>query len=106
MNEGMGFLWQWKTRLIVLIAPARDATWRHRLAWAIRNLADRIDGHKSLSIQFTSTPPLPKATVHAALVRGMAITKGLLTEEAKIAALNDGMERAGWHAGEANSVPR
>lgn len=58
-----------------------NRTWRHRLGWALRSLAGRLDGRASLALNIQTAPRLPAETVAACINRGLADMQRYLASE-------------------------
>src|SRR5690606_41685893 len=58
-----------------------NRTWRHRLGWALRSLAGRLDGRASVALNIQPAPRLPAETVAARINRGLAAMQRYLDSE-------------------------
>lgn len=84
---GRSALVEWHRRLAVNSASGV----RQKVARAIRRIADRVDGRKSLVIEMTSTPALPKELRERIVRKGFDHMAALLMEAARAEALEAGM---------------
>ncbi|MBN8411717.1 hypothetical protein ACSEE7_15005 [Halomonas cupida] len=86
---------QWQCTLDVTEGVETTASWKHRLAWQLRHLADRLEGGKrTLTLDVDVRPGIPREDVDRCLGKGFALSQTLMTELAQHAACENIMRDA------------
>lgn len=86
---------EWRCTLCVTEGAETSARWTTRLAWRIRRLADRLDGHgRTIKLDCQTEPRLSREDIDACLGKGFIMAQGLLTELTHQAACEDIMRDA------------
>ncbi|KAA0011945.1 hypothetical protein F0A17_11635 [Billgrantia pellis] len=86
---------EWRCTFSVNEGVEETASWRERLAWCIRRLADKLDGNgRTIKIDCSVTPEVSRDEVDTCLGKGFAVTQSLLTQLAHQAACEDVMRDA------------
>lgn len=86
---------EWRCTFSVNEGAEEANGWRERLAWFIRDLADKLDGSgRTIKIDYQVTPEVSRDDVDTCLGKGFAVTQSLLTQLAHQAACEDIMREA------------
>lgn len=86
---------KWRCTFNVNEGVEESANWKTRLAWRIRELADKLDGSgRTIKIDYNVTPAVSREDVDSCLGKGFAVTQSLLTQLAQQAACEDVMRDA------------
>ncbi|ATJ84070.1 hypothetical protein ACFPTY_13645 [Halomonas beimenensis] len=86
---------EWRCTLSVNEGAEAAASWKERMAWRMRELADRLDGSgRTIKIDYRVTPEVSREEVDDCLGKGFAVSQRLLTELAQHAACEDVMRDA------------
>ncbi|NLC20829.1 MAG: hypothetical protein GX771_02830 [Halomonadaceae bacterium] len=86
---------EWQCTFSVNEGSETTSSWRERLAWFIRGLADRVDGNgRTLKVAYEVTPALSREEVDTCLGKGFAVSQSLMTQLAHQAACEDVMREA------------
>lgn len=72
-------------------AKERKRGFRSWLAWAVRSIADKIDGADSMTIEVQSIPVIPMAERSALIKRGLTHSRNLFVELVKHESTNEAM---------------
>lgn len=92
-----GIRLQWSGSMQVEHAQT-GKSWRARLAWFLRRLADRIDGRRSLTVFHISRPAIAEAQLLRGLRFGMLHAAEIINSELRSNAVEHGMvEAGGWY---------
>ncbi|QEM82988.1 hypothetical protein [Halomonas binhaiensis] len=83
---------EWQCTLNVTEGVDASAGWRYRLAWYLRNIAERIDGaQRTLTLDLNVCPEIESGEVDTCLGKGFAVSQQLLMELAQHAACESAM---------------
>lgn len=86
---------EWQCTFSVSDGAEESSSWKERIAWHLRSLADRLDGGgRTLKIAYDVTPVVSRDDVDTCLGKGFEVTQGLLTQLAHQAACEDVMRDA------------
>ncbi|WP_342586421.1 hypothetical protein [Halomonas sp. S2151] len=86
---------QWQCTLNVTEGAEQTASWKNRLAWQLRQMADRLEGgRRTLILDVDVQPSIAKDDVDRCLGKGFALSQTLMTELAQQAACEDIMRDA------------
>jgi hypothetical protein len=86
---------EWRCTFNVNEGAEESASWKERVAWRLRSLADKLDGNgRTLKIDCSVTPAVSREDVDICLGKGFEVTQGLLTQLAHQAACEDVMRDA------------
>ncbi|PMR76429.1 hypothetical protein [Billgrantia endophytica] len=86
---------EWQCTFSVNEGMEETASWKERIAWRMREFADKLDGGgRTLKIDCNVTPQLSPQDVDTCLGKGFEVTQKLLTELAHQAACEDVMLHA------------
>ncbi|MBB3190695.1 hypothetical protein [Halomonas cerina] len=86
---------EWRCTFSVNEGPEESASWKERIAWQLRGVADRLNGGgRTIKIDCNVTPEVSREEVDACLGKGFALTQSLLTQLAHQAACEDVMRDA------------
>ncbi len=86
---------EWQCTFTVNEGAQGKANWKERVAWYLRQLADRLDGSgRTVKIECSMTPELSRQEVDTCLVKGFEVTHNLLNQLAQQAACEDVMRDA------------
>lgn len=78
---------EWQCTFSVNEGVEESAGWKQRIAWYLREFADRLDGGgRTLKIDCNVTPEVSREDVDTCLEKGFALTQSLLTQLAQQAA--------------------
>lgn len=70
-------------------SPENPQCWKQRLAWFLRNLANRLDRRDCFALRFQSDPPLPKSYRNSCIERGMKLSFELMAESVQYESMNE-----------------
>ncbi|GAB2779093.1 hypothetical protein GCM10027040_01340 [Halomonas shantousis] len=86
---------EWRCTFHVNEGAEDSARWKERVAWRLREFADRLDGGgRTLKIDCNVTPAVSREEVDTCLGKGFDLTQRLLTQLAHQAACEDVMRDA------------
>lgn len=86
---------EWRCTFSVNEGVEESASWKERIAWRLRQFADRLDrGGRTIKIDCNVTPEISREDIDASLGKGFALTQSLLTQLAHQAACEDVMRDA------------
>ncbi|WP_136255978.1 hypothetical protein [Onishia niordana] len=86
---------EWQCTFNVNEGAEEKASWRERIAWSIRALANRLDGGgRTIQIDCNMTPRVSQEDIDVCLGKGFEVTHSLLTQLAHQAACEDVMRDA------------
>ncbi|NAW33285.1 hypothetical protein [Halomonas alimentaria] len=86
---------EWRCTFSVNEGADDTAGWKQRIAWQLRDFADRLEGGgRTLKIDCDVVPAVSREDVDTCLGKGFAVTQGLLTQLAHQAACEDVMRDA------------
>lgn len=86
---------EWQCTFSVNDGVEESASWKERIAWRIRELADRLDGSgRTIKIDCNVTPRVSPQELDTCLEKGFEVTQSLLTQLAHQAACEDVMRHA------------
>ena len=78
---------EWQCTFSVNEGVEESASWKERIAWRIREFADRLDGGgRTLKIDCNVTPEVSREEVDTCLEKGFALSQSLLIQLAHQAA--------------------
>lgn len=86
---------EWHCTFNVNEGAEESASWKSRIAWRIRAIADKLDGGgRTLKIDCDVSPHVSREEVDTCLGKGFEVTQGLLMQLAHQAACEDVMRHA------------
>ncbi|WP_163558001.1 hypothetical protein [Halomonas sp. NO4] len=86
---------EWQCTFSVNEGAEEAASWKERIAWQLREFADRLEGGgRTLKIDCNVTPEVSRQEVDSCLGKGFEVAQGLLTQLAHQAACEDVMRDA------------
>lgn len=86
---------EWQCTFSVNEGVEASATWNSRIAWWIREFADRLEGGgRTIKIDCNVSPRLSRQDIDTCLEKGFEVTQGLLIQLAHQAACEDVMRDA------------
>lgn len=86
---------EWRCTLSVTEGAEASASWKTRLAWRLRRLADRLDdGGRTIKLDCHTEPRVAREDVDDCLGKGFLMAQELLTELTQQAACEDIMRDA------------
>ncbi|MDT8894736.1 hypothetical protein RSO41_08695 [Halomonas sp. I1] len=86
---------EWRCTLSVTEGAEASDNWKTRLAWRLRQLADRLDGGgRTIKLDCYTEPRISREDVDDCLGKGFIISQELLTELTQQAACEDIMRNA------------
>ncbi|QFT86160.1 hypothetical protein FIU88_14435 [Halomonas sp. THAF12] len=86
---------EWRCTLSVTEGAEASASWKTRLAWRLRRLADRLDGGgRTIRLHCHTEPTVAREDIDDCLGKGFLLAQGLLTELTQQAACEDIMRDA------------
>ncbi|WP_148253456.1 hypothetical protein [Aidingimonas lacisalsi] len=86
---------EWRCTFNVNEGVEESASWKERIAWRMRELADKLDGSgRTIKIDYNVTPEVSREDVDTCLGKGFSVTQSLLTQLAHQAACEDVMRDA------------
>ncbi|MDN3523603.1 hypothetical protein [Halomonas ramblicola] len=86
---------EWRCTFSVNEGADESAGWKERIAWRLREFADRLEGNgRTLKIDCDVTPEVSQEDMDTCLGKGFAVTQNLLTQLAHQAACEDIMRDA------------
>ncbi|TDN97301.1 hypothetical protein [Halomonas ventosae] len=86
---------EWQCTFSVNEGVEESANWKERIAWRIREFADKLDGGgRTIKIDCNVTPEVSREDVDTCLEKGFALSQSLLTQLAHQAACEDVMRDA------------
>ncbi|WP_444678437.1 hypothetical protein [Halomonas sp. E19] len=86
---------EWQCTFSVNDGAEERASWKERIAWRIREFADKLDGGgRTLKVQYTIYPLVSRQEIDNCLGKGFEVTQSLLTQLAHQAACEDVMRDA------------
>lgn len=98
---------EWRCTFSVNESADESASWKERVAWQLRDLADRLDGgSRTLKIDCDVTPTVSRDEIDTCLGKGFAVTQSLLTQLAHQAACEDVMREAKAELFDEETAPR
>ncbi|CAM3821684.1 hypothetical protein VRRI112168_01730 [Vreelandella rituensis] len=86
---------EWQCTFSVNEGAEESASWKERIAWRLREFADKLDsGGRTIKIDCNVSPYVSRQEVDTCLGKGFEVTQGLLTQLAHQAACEDVMRHA------------
>ena len=86
---------EWQCTFSVNEGVEESANWKARIAWYLREFADKLDGGgRTIKIDCNVTPEVSREEVDTCLGKGFALSQSLLTQLAHQAACEDVMRDA------------
>ncbi|CAM3598305.1 MULTISPECIES: hypothetical protein [Halomonas] len=86
---------EWQCTFSVNEGAEESATWKERVAWRLRGVADRLEGGgRTVKIDYRVTPMVSPQEVDTCLGKGFEVTQRLLTQLAQQQACEDVMRHA------------
>ncbi|RCV90089.1 hypothetical protein [Billgrantia montanilacus] len=86
---------EWQCTFSVFEGVEEASSWKERIAWRLRQLADKLDGSgRTIKIDCSVTPHVSRQDIDTCLGKGFEVTQGLLTQLAQQAACEDVMRDA------------
>lgn len=86
---------EWHCTFSVNEGVEESASWKARIAWRMREIADKLEGGgRTLKIDCDVTPRVSRQDVDICLGKGFEVTQNLLTQLAHQAACEDVMRDA------------
>ena len=86
---------EWQCTFSVNEGVEESANWKERIAWRIREFADKLDGGgRTIKIDCNVTPEVSREDVDTCPEKGFALSQSLLTQLAHQAACEDVMRDA------------
>ncbi|AMD02256.1 MULTISPECIES: hypothetical protein [Halomonas] len=86
---------EWQCTFSVYEGVEEASSWKERIAWRLRQLADKLDGSgRTIKIDCNVTPHVSRQDIDTCLGKGFEVTQGLLTQLAQQAACEDVMRDA------------
>lgn len=86
---------EWQCTFSVNEGAEESANWKERIAWRLRELADRLEGGgRTLKIDCSVSPKVSRDEVDTCLGKGFEVTQRLLTQLAQQQACEDVMRHA------------
>ncbi|WP_043530438.1 hypothetical protein [Litchfieldella xinjiangensis] len=80
-----------KVRLAASMSPS--GSWRSRLAWSLRTVADRLTGQVTIAIEVKASQKIDEHDIATAFVKGMEVSKELLFEQCRAKEIESLMRR-------------
>lgn len=72
---------EWRCTLSVSEGAEASASWKTRLAWRLRRLADRLDYRgRTIRLDCQTTPEVAREDIDDCLGKGFIMAQGLITE--------------------------
>lgn len=78
-------------RLAATMSPGDN--WRSRLAWKLRDAADRLTGQISIAVEVKTSQAINERDIAAAFVKGMEVSRELLFEQCRAQEIESAMRR-------------
>ncbi|MHB0775982.1 hypothetical protein [Halomonas sp. WWR20] len=86
---------EWRCTFNVNDSAEESASWKQRIAWQLREFADKLDGSgRTVKIDCNVTPAVSREDLDICLGKGFEVTQSLLTQLAHQAACEDVMRDA------------
>ncbi|MBD3894715.1 hypothetical protein IEI94_02440 [Halomonas sp. ML-15] len=86
---------EWHCTFSVNESAEESASWKERIAWFMRDIADRLDGSgRTIKIDCDVTPKVSRQDMDSCLGKGFEVTQSLLMQLAQQAACEDVMRNA------------
>ncbi|WP_346796601.1 hypothetical protein R5M92_14070 [Halomonas sp. Bachu 37] len=86
---------EWQCTFSVNEAAEESASWKERIAWRLRYMADKLDcSGRTIKIDCSVTPQVSRQDIDTCLGKGFEVTQSLLTQLAHQAACEDVMRHA------------
>lgn len=85
----------WQCTFSVSDNATESASWKERVAWQLRKLADRMEGRgRSVTIDCAVSPALDRDDIDTCLGKGFELTQQLITQLAQQQACENVMRHA------------
>ncbi|GHE20849.1 hypothetical protein [Halomonas urumqiensis] len=86
---------EWRCTFSVNEGAEESASWKSRLAWRLRDIADRMEGGgRTIKIDCNVSPEVSRQEMNTCLGKGFELTQSLLTQLAHQAACENVMRDA------------
>ncbi|RUR30884.1 hypothetical protein ELY33_08735 [Vreelandella andesensis] len=86
---------EWQCTFSVNEGAVESSTWKERIAWRLRQIADRMEGGgRTVKIDCNVSPQISRDEVDTCLGKGFEVTQRLLTQLARQQACEDVMRHA------------
>jgi hypothetical protein len=86
---------EWHCTFRVNEGVEESASWKERIAWRLRAMADKLDGGgRTIRIDYSIFPRVSRQDIDSCLGKGFEVTQSLLTQLAHQAACEDVMRDA------------
>ncbi|NGO90500.1 hypothetical protein [Vreelandella stevensii] len=83
---------EWQCTFSVNEGAEESANWKERIAWRLRQIADRLEGGgRTVKIDYNVSPHVSRDEVDTCLGKGFEVTQRLLTQLARQQACEDVM---------------